>query len=472
MTRIENLYLLPIAEVAALIRKREVSPVELVKAYLERINAMEPTVKAYITPMPDEALSAAFEAEKAINRGDYLGPLHGIPIGLKDVFDIKGVRTTLGTKGAVDLMPTEDSTAASKLRKAGAIFLGKLNMTELAFGITGENIHYGNTANPWKRGHISGGSSSGSAAATAAGECAAALGTDTGGSVRIPASLCGVVGLIPTFGRVSLRGVFPLSWSMDHVGVITRTVQDCAILLNAISGYDPQDPSSPDVEVPDFAANLDQGVQGLRIGLPLAHAWDILDDTVSNRVTRATETLAQMGASLTEVSVPFFSSIADAFSPIARGEAIVSYQDLLKSSASSLDPNVKQRVEMGLTVSTPDYIRAQQARSRLRQEARAVFQQVDLLATPTCIIAAPPYSTEEVKVGGTKMTLLDALGRLTRFANFIGLPAISVPCGFSEGGLPIGLQLIGRPFEEAEVLRAAHAYETSNQWRLHHPSLA
>ncbi len=467
----EELSLLPVAQLARLLRSRRVSPVELVTAYLERIVAVEGSVNAYITVMRDEAMAAALEAKRAIGRGEYRGPLHGMPVALKDLFNTKGVRTTSGTKVMSDFIPAEDCTVAVKLKGAGAILLGKLNMTELAYGATGENIHYGDTRNPWNSDCISGGSSSGSAAATAAGECAAALGSDTGGSVRIPASLCGVVGLKPTYGRVSLNGVTPLCWSMDHVGILTRTVEDCAIVLNFISGYDPRDPSSVETPVPNFTTGLKRGNKSLRIGLPLEHAWNVLSDTVRSVVGRATEVLAELGASVTDVSLPSFSSSQDVSSRIMAAEALVSNGELLRSHWSSLDPKIKQRLEMGLNATADDYIRAQQARARMTRETLEVMRQVDILALPTTPIVAPPRGVEEIDVEGTRLRVLTGLTLLTRFANLTGMPAINVPCGFSEEGLPVGLQLIGRPFEEATVLRAAYAYEQTTEWHKRHPVL-
>ncbi|MBI4298069.1 MAG: amidase [Chloroflexi bacterium] len=469
--RYQDLYLLPIAEVARLIQGRKLSPVELVSAYLDRIDAVDKEVNAYITLMREAALSVAAEAEKAISRGEYKGPLHGVPVGLKDLFSIKGIRTTAGTEVMADLVPTEDCTVALKLKDAGAIILGKLNMTELAYDPTGENIHYGDVRNPWSLERMSGGSSSGSAAAVVAGECAAALGSDTGGSIRIPASLCGAVGLKPTFGRVSLYGVYPLAWSLDHAGPIARTAEDCAILLNAIAGYDAVDPVSVDVPVPDFTSNLAGGVKALRIGLPQEHGWAVLSDSVRWVAERAVKTLAELGATVTDVSLPAIAESHAISGHIQVAEALVSDGEILRNDGNTLSTRVRQRLESGLAVTVDQYIRAQQARARMIQETRELLRNIDVLALPTCPVVAPPHGISEMKFGGMTLGSTAALTYLTRFANLTGLPAISVPCGFSEEGLPVGLQLIGRPFEEATVLRAAYAYEQATEWHGRHPSL-
>ena len=462
---------LPISEMSRLLNARELSPVELLNAHLQRIDATEGTLNAFITVMREEASLAAKEAERAISRGEYRGPLHGVPVGLKDLFHVRGVRTTSGTRIMADFVSTEDSTAAARLKEAGAIILGKLNMNELALGATGENIHHGDCLNPWDPGHITGGSSSGSGAATAMGQCAAAFGSDTGGSVRIPSSLCGLVGLKPTHGRISLYGVNLLSWSLDHVGPMARTVEDCALMLSTVAGYDPLDPTSSEIPVSDFAASLRAEGKPPRVGAPREYVWDVLSDPVRHSVKQAIEALAGLGASVVEVSIPLLADSVEISNPILQAESIASNGELLREHGGNLDPRVKQRLELGLAVSSTDYIRAQQARKTLIHQTRASLREVDLLAFPTCAIAAPRQGEEEVDVGGTKMTVLSALTRLTRFANLTGYPSVSVPCGFTDDGLPIGLQLVGRPFEEETVLRAAYQYERATEWHLRRPAL-
>lgn len=464
-------YFLSITEMSRLIKSRVISASELVESHLQRIDAVEGAINAFITVMGDEARAAAKEADQAISRGDYRGPLHGIPVAVKDLFLTEGIRTTSGTTVMGDYVPTEDATAVARLKSAGAVLVGKTNMNEIALGPTGLNPHYGNCNNPWNPGHMSGGSSGGSAAATAAGGCAAALGTDTGGSVRIPASLSGTVGFKPTYGRISLFGVTQLCWSLDHVGIFTRTVEDCAVVLNAIAGYDQRDPTSLNSPVPDFSASLEEQGVSVRIGVPKEFVWDVLSGAVKEKVLAAIDKLSSLGASVVEVKMPWLADCADMSTAIMGGEAIAAYGTLLKEHGSELDPVVKQRLSLGLDVSAPDYVRAQQARAVLVQQTREVLDQVDLLAFPTCAIPAPRHGESEVDVGGTTIDVLSAVTRLTRFSNLTGFPALSIPCGLSDDGLPIGLQLMGRPLEDHTVLKVANAYEQATEWHILWPKL-
>lgn len=464
-------YFLSITEMSRLIKSRVISASELVESHLQRIDAVEGAINAFITVMGDEARAAAKEADQAISRGDYRGPLHGIPVAVKDLFLTEGIRTTSGTTVMGDYVPTEDATAVARLKSAGAVLVGKTNMNEIALGPTGLNPHYGNCNNPWNPGHMSGGSSGGSAAATAAGGCAAALGTDTGGSVRIPASLSGTVGFKPTYGRISLFGVTQLCWSLDHVGIFTRTVEDCAVVLNAIAGYDQRDPTSLNSPVPDFSASLEEQGVSVRIGVPKEFVWDVLSGAVKEKVLAAIDKLSSLDASVVEVKMPWLADCADMSTAIMGGEAIAAYGTLLKEHGSELDPVVKQRLSLGLDVSAPDYVRAQQARAVLVQQTREVLDQVDLLAFPTCAIPAPRHGESEVDVGGTTIDVLSAVTRLTRFSNLTGFPALSIPCGLSDDGLPIGLQLMGRPLEDHTVLKVANAYEQATEWHILWPKL-
>ncbi|MCZ6614526.1 MAG: amidase [Chloroflexi bacterium] len=466
-----ELHSLPLTEMSRLIKSRDVSASELVESHLQRIDAVEGTINAFITVMGDEARAAAKEADQAISRGDYRGPLHGIPVAVKDLFLTEGVRTTSGTTVMGDYVPTEDATAVARLKSAGAVLMGKTNMNEIALGPTGLNPHYGNCNNPWDPGRMSGGSSGGSAAATATGGCAAALGTDTGGSVRIPASLSGTVGFKPTYGRISLFGVTQLCWSLDHVGIFTRTVGDCAVVLNAIAGYDQRDSTSLDSPVPDFSASLGEQVVSVRIGVPKEFVWDVLSGAVKEKVLAAIDKLSSLGASVVEVKMPWLAGCADMSTTIMGGEAIAAHGTLLKEHGSELDPAVKQRLSLGLDVSAPDYVRAQQARAVLVQQTREVLDQVDLIAFPTTAIPAPRHGDSEVEIGGTRVDVLSAVTRLTRFSNLTGFPAISIPCGLSDDGLPIGLQLVGRSLEDHTVLKVAGAYEQATEWHRSHPSI-
>lgn len=456
---------LSLAAVARRIESRELSPLELTDAYLGRIANVDEKLNAFITVMADEARRDAAAAGEQISAGSYRGPMHGIPVGLKDLVAVAGVRMTAGSKIMADHVPDEDGEVARRLKAAGAVIIGKLNMHEFAYGATGVNDHYGSARNPWDTARITGGSSSGSGAAVAGFECAAAIGTDTGGSIRIPASLCGVVGVKPTFGRVSRRGVVPLSWSLDHVGPLTRTVEDGAIVLQAIAGRDALDESSADEPVPDFRAELDRGVDGLRIGVPDRYFFEGVDPEVAAAVKKAIEALQGLGARVQEVSLPRLDELAAALTSLMLPEATAYHQAWLNERPQDYGDSVRYRLELGATISAVSYVQAQRLREVIVREWReSVFSDVDLLAMPTTPIAAHPIEDSELS---TTFNLI----RLTNPLNFLAVPAISLPCGFTAAGLPIGLQLAGRWFDEATVLRAAHAYEQSTDWHTRRPPL-
>ncbi len=457
---------LSIVEAAELIRKRKLSPLELTEACLERIGLLDARLHAFITVARQEALQAAQQAANAIARGRYKGPLHGIPFALKDLFATAGLRTTAGSKILADHVPAEDAAATARLKAAGAIILGKLNLHEFAFGATGVNPHYGSVPNPWDDTRISGGSSSGAAAAVAVGECPAALGTDTGGSIRIPASLCGIVGLKPTYGRVSRRGVVPLSWALDHVGPMTRSVEDAAVVLGAIAGRDPLDESSSEEPVPDYRQTLKEGkLKGLRIGVPSEYFFEDVDPEVQEAVRLAIAALGKLGAELRDVSLPHITEAPAAVSAIMLPEALAYHQRWLRERPQDYGDDVRQRLELGTTYLAVYCVQAQRLRSLIIEEwRREVFDKVDLLATPTTPVPAPGLEENELQ---TTLNLV----RFTGPFNLTGLPAISVPCGFTKAGLPIGLQLAGRWFEEGTVLGAAHAYEQATEWHQRAPSL-
>lgn len=470
--RHQALCLRPIKELSPLLERRELSPVELVDAHLERIDALEETLNAFITVARDEARTAAKEAEQEIGRGEYRGPLHGIPVGLKDLFATKGLRTTSGTKVWANHVPSQDAASVARLKDAGAIIVGKLNMNELAYGATGENSHYGDSRNPWAPELMSGGSSGGSAAATSAGGCAAALGTDTGGSGRIPASLCGIVGLKPNYGRISARGATQLCWSLDHVSIFARTVADSALVLNALAGYDPEDHTSADVPAPDFTTGLGVGAKGLRVGVPRELVWDAVDPEVEAAVRAAIDTLAGLGASIEEVSIPSLPTVIDLAATLMGAEAFASHGALLKAHAEEIDPRMRPRLAAGGEVSASDYIKAQEARSALTGEVLDALRDAHVLAFATTVIVAPRRGATDVQAGREPLPVLNALGRHNRAGNLTGYPSISLPCGFSTGGLPIGLQLMGRPFDEVTLLQAANAYERATDWHEAHPPIA
>ncbi|MYC28944.1 MAG: Asp-tRNA(Asn)/Glu-tRNA(Gln) amidotransferase subunit GatA [Chloroflexi bacterium] len=456
-------------ELSGLIRDKQVSPVEIVDAHLARIEATEPILNSFITLLPEHARQAASRAEAQIQAGNYRGPLHGIPVGLKDLFNTAGVRTTSGSRVMDNFVPTEDCTVAARFQQAGAILLGKLNMHQFAYGPTGENFDYGHMHNPWNPEMVTGGSSGGSGSAAAAGQCTITMGSDTGGSVRIPAALCGIVGLKPTYGLVSRAGLTPLSWCLDHPGPMVRTVEDAALSMNAIAGYDPKDQATSQRATPDYASALTGSVEGLRIGVVKEYFEAPVDSEVEAAVRAALAQLVEMGATVNEVSLPMFADAQAISGTILMSEAAAYHRDLLASNGGNLTPSVRLRLEAGLFVTAADYLKAQQGRARFNHEMAMLFNDVDLLAGPTEPITAPPLLANEVAVGDRMVGTVAALTQFTRPYNISGTPAISVPCGFSGDGMPIGLQLAGRPFDEATVLRAAHAYEQASEWRLKRP---
>jgi len=467
-----DLCYLSVAELSRLIKSRQVSPVEVVKAHLARIDALEPTMNSFITLMTDQAMQNARKAEQEIQAGQYRGPLHGIPVGLKDLFYIKGIRNSSGCKIFDRFVPDFDSTIASKLKEAGAILLGKLNLHQFAYGPTGENPDYGNMHNPWNLERIPGGSSGGSASATASGQCTLAMGTDTGGSIRIPSALCGLVGLKPTYGRLSRHGITVLSWSQDHAGPITRTVEDCALMMNAVAGYDPCDPSSAKVPVPDFTQALTGNIKGLRVGVPKEFFEDPIDPEVEYSVRNAIELLGKLGAKVHEISWPMYHPSKAISSTILMAEATAYHSQLIQIHGSHIDAQVRLRLEAGFFISGVDYIQAQRGRRLFYHQSADLLEKVDLLVGPTVPITACKIGTREVKIGETRMGVIPALTQYTRPFNLNGFPAITVPCGFSKEGLPIGLQLAGRPFDEETALRVAHAYEQATEWHKKRPMIS
>jgi aspartyl-tRNA(Asn)/glutamyl-tRNA(Gln) amidotransferase subunit A len=467
----EEICYLSAGELSPLIQKREISPVEIVKAHLDRIESLEPILNSFITLLADQAMEAARQAEKEIQAGRYRGPLHGIPLGLKDLFYTKGIRTTSGSKIFDTFIPNVDGTVVTKLKEAGTILLGKLNMHPFAYGPTGENQEYGHMHNPWNPELITGGSSGGSGSAAASGQCTLTMGSDTGGSVRIPAALCGLVGLKPTYGRVSRYGLTPLAWSQDHVGPMARSVKDCALAMNAIAGYDPNDPTSMDAPVPDYSKALTGEIRGLRIGVPKEYFEIPIDSRVKEQFWKAMGRLGELGAVISEVSWPMFHDSMAIASTIQMSEATAYHSDLIKAHGPRIYPPVRLRLEAGFFISAIDYIQAQRARALFYHQSLRLFEKVDLLAGPTVPVTAFKIGLDKVKVGQANVGAISLLTQYTRPFNLNGFPAITLPCGFSDDGLPIGLQLAGRPFEEEMVLRLAHAYEASTDWHLRRPRI-
>ncbi len=463
-TQERDLTLLSLQEAAERVRNKAVSPVELTQACLKKIEVQNPVLNAFITVTPEAALAQAREAERDIRAGKWRGPLHGIPIALKDLIDTAGVRTTAGSGVFADRVPNEDSEVTRRLKAAGAVLLGKLTTHEFAFGVTSVFSHFGAVRNPWDTARIAGGSSGGSGSAVAAGQCYGALGTDTGGSIRQPAAFCGIVGLMPTFGRVSTRGVIPLSPTLDHVGPMTRTVADAALMLQALAGYDEADLPSADVPVPDFAAALWMESSSLRLGVPRSFFYEGLDPEIDRAVNEALMVLARLTAGVREVELPSRPDVS-VYRAITTAEAYAYHRSYMAAKSELYQPPVLQRIRTGADVSTSDYIEARRRVDRVRRDVRAVFATVDLLVTPTTDVL--PDTIEEVR-GGKPVV---APVRTTYPFNLYGLPTISVPCGFTRTGLPIGLQISGPPWGEVTVLRLAQAYERATPWHDRHPAL-
>ena len=471
MTSRDDLRFLSIAEAAPLIESRRLSPVELTRAHLDRIERTDSSLNSFITITAETALESAKTAEREIAGGGYRGALHGIPVGLKDLYYTRGVRTTVGSRILRDFVPDYDAAVTEEFREAGAILLGKLQMHEFALGATSVNPHYGPARNPWDTSRITGGSSGGSASSVAAGQCMAALGSDTGGSVRIPSGLCGIVGMKPTFGRVSRRGVHPLSWSLDTVGPMTRTVVDSALVLNAIAGYDPSDPSAANAAEEDFAAGIEGGVRGLKIGVPTDFFYDVIDDDVSNAVRAAAVVLEDLGATVEETSIPALNHCLGISGAILVTEAAETLFAHLRDRPEDIGADVRARLLLGAMTPAVDYVKAQRARAAYNARMADAMRDFDLLLAPTAAVAAPRIDQEFVQVGGRTENALSLMSRLTRPFNLTGQPTVSAPCGFTADGMPVGMQLAGRVWEDSTVLRAARAFERATDWHTKTPNI-
>ena len=460
VTADQRLYFLTIHQAGELMRKGELSPVELTRACLDRIADTDDRLHSFILLLADEALEQARVAESEMLRGEYRGPMHGIPFALKDLYDTAGIRTTSGSRVDIERVPTEDATTTARLKEAGGILLGKLAMHEFALGGPDWTTPFEPACNPWNLNHITGGSSSGSGSAVASGQALGALGSCTGGSIRGPASLCGIVGLKPTYGRVSRYGVVTLSWSQDHAGPMTWTVEDTAYMLQAIAGHDPKDPTSSRAPVPDYSRSLREDIRGVRLGMPRHYFFDpdpSVNPEVVAIVEKAIGELEGLGATVQEVSLPSLDYIRAANSVIMVSEAYAYHEPNLKSRPEEFGEIVRGRFRVGGMLSAADYLQAQRVRTWARREFAEVMQNVDLLVTPT--MTQPAAAFEGYDPSST------ARGRsFTAPFNATGLPAISVPCGFTERGLPVGMQFAGKPFDEPGVIQAAYAYQQHARW--------
>lgn len=481
---------LTIHQLHELLIHKEVTSKEITEALFQRIREVDPKIQAYLLLTEEEAFRQAEEIDEKIRQGEEIGELAGIPIALKDILCTKGIRTTCGSKILANYIPFYDATVIQKLKKEGAVFLGKLNMDEFAMGSSTENSGFQITRNPWSLERIPGGSSGGSAAAVAADECIAALGTDTGGSIRQPAACCGVVGMKPTYGRVSRYGLVAFASSLDQVGPITKDVTDCAIMMKGISGYDPLDSTSVPREVPDYKRFLIQDVKGIRIGIPKEYFIDGMDPEVERSILEAIELYRSWGAEIENISLPhteyavavyYIICTAEASSNLARYDGVKygfrskDYEDLLEmymeTRARGFGQEVKRRIILGTYVLSAGYYeayyrKASQVRTLIRGDFEEAFRKVDVILSPTA--PTPAFRIGEKVDKPLQMYLSDIH---TIPVNLAGIPAISIPCGFSEGGLPIGLQLMGRHFDEGTLLRVAYTFEQNTDFHLKKPNL-
>jgi aspartyl-tRNA(Asn)/glutamyl-tRNA(Gln) amidotransferase subunit A len=452
-----------ISEIAPRLRRKEVSPVELTRECLDRIEKLNPALNAFITVTGESALAEAQAAESEISRGDWRGPLHGIPIALKDLIDTAGTRTTAASALFEHRVPAQDAEVVRRLRQAGAVVLGKNNLHEFAYGGSSLVSFFGDVHNPWNMGHIAGGSSGGSAAAVAAGLCYAAIGTDTAGSIREPAALCGCVGIKPTYGRVSARGVIPLSWSLDHVGPLAATVGDTALVLQAIAGYDALDVGSVDMAEDNYFSAMAEPAENLRVGVPRGHFYEALDDEVAAALEEAIAVIRKLVSEVHDVHIEVPTDRT-----VQAAESFAFHAEGIERNPNLYQPETLRRIRSGEKITAAEYIRRQRELDSDRRRAQDFFADVDLLITPTMPIPAPAIAglkTDPAALRPAELILL----RNTRPFNVWGLPAISVPCGFTEGGLPIGLQIAGPPWREDLVFRLARVYESATEWHTRRP---
>ncbi len=449
-----------IRALSARYRQRELSPVEVTRMLLGRIEQLDPTLHAFVTLTADRALADARAAEEALRRDDPR-PLLGIPVAHKDIYCTRGIRTTGGSALLADWLPEDDATGVRRWQEAGTVLLGKLITHEFAFGLQLPGHRFLPARNPWNLEHIPGGSSSGSGAALAAGLVVGATGSDTGGSICGPAAFCGIVGLKPTYGRVSRAGVLALSWTLDHTGPMARTVEDCAYLLQAMAGHDPADPASSRAPVDDYLAPLGRDIRGVRIGVPRAYFFEGIDPEVAQAFEGALATLRGLGAEVRDVTIPSLHT-APAFLLIVMAEAFAYHERDIREHPELYGDVLRERILTGALVTAAEYTQAQRLRSQLCSETAEVLRDVDVLATPTTPAPAPPFTLAQDPEFGFPRSNMAPF-------NITGLPTLALPCGFASAGLPLSLQLAGRPFEEGMVLRVGHAYEQATPWHTRRP---
>ncbi|MCR1832988.1 amidase family protein [Oceanobacillus caeni] len=458
-----ELAFLTATELAPLIESKQLSPVELTKHILNRIDTIDPTIHSYITPLHELALKQAKEAENDMMYDRYKGPLHGIPIGIKDNFATEGIRTTVGSRLFADFIPNKTATAVEKLLAAGGIMLGKLNMHELALGSTGTDLTFGTTRNPWNVQYMPGGSSGGSSAALAAGLATLATGTDTFGSIRLPAAMCGIYGLKPTYGLVSTYGIIPSAWSLDHAGPMARSVSDLAIMLDVMAGFDADDPASLNVPIPNYTKDLNKGMRGVKIGVP-KYYLEGLDSDVEKLFRKAISTLKSLGAELREIELPPFSMATFSGYITVIGEASTFHYEWLKTRSEDYGADNRIFLLSGTLTNTPQYVEAQQARRKIVEAFHNAFKDIDVMIGPTIPITTPAFARNWVDQN------LEVIRRCLPFTvpvNLTGTPSLAVPMGFDSRGLPVGMQIIGNHLSEKQLLQVGHAWESINPLQFH-----
>jgi len=458
-----------LSEVAGWLKSKKVSPVELLDAVQGRIERLNPTLNAFITLTLDEAAQEARQAESEIAKGQYRGPLHGVPVSLKDLYATRGVRTTAGSKILADWVPDHDSDAAERLRHAGALLIGKTNMHEFALGSTTINPHYGTTPNPWNSRHVSGGSSGGSAAAVAAGLGHASMGSDTGGSIRQPAAFCGVVGMKPTYGLVSRHGVFPAAWSLDHAGPLVRSVRDAALVLNTVAGHDPRDPASVDRPPVDYTAGLERRLSGMRLGVAPAYVSEDVAPDVQRAFWDAVRVFERLGAKRVDLELRSAEYAAVTTSTISGSEVASTHSRWSDTQLADYGEDSRRSLAIGRCLTAGDYLKAQRARRAISSTVSRELESVDAFVWPTTARPASPIEEGGDGLRTRPNEVLRAPHVLTRLANLMGVPAISMPCGFTSSGLPVGITVAAKAHDDATALRVAQAYQLETEWEKRRP---
>jgi aspartyl-tRNA(Asn)/glutamyl-tRNA(Gln) amidotransferase subunit A len=460
-----------LVEAAEAIRAKRISSSELTKLSLAAAHDWQPRINAFIALEDDRALRQAEIADADLARGKPIGPLHGVPLAHKDLFDRAGQRVTCASKVLGDRRPTTTATVIERLEQSGSITTGSLIMSELAMGAAGRNEHFGHCRNPWNPDRICGGSSSGSGAAVGARIVFGSLGTDTGGSVRIPAALCGVTGLKPTQGRISRSGVMPLSYSLDNVGPIARTARDCARLLSIVAGHDPADATSSAEPVPDYEAEIDRGtIAGTRIGVPNAYFYDGIVPSVQRAIEASLDVFRRLGAVIVEIDVPDQDEVRELSNLLFKVEAANIHSDWLRTKANAYSREIRTRLEAGLMIPAVRYLQAQRLRTvHLRRFVEQVFGKVDVVHTPALAIEVPTIAEADAAVSADALRINELLARGTRTINYLGLPGVTALCGFSANGMPVAFQLIGRPFGEARLLRLVDRFQRETDFHTRAP---